>query len=46
MLIFLDLPLMDPIEYALPAKIMLEQVEREFLKTKEQIEKRDHLHVE
>ena len=36
---------MDAIEDALTPNINLEQVEREFSKTKEQIEQLDHLHV-
>ena len=45
LLSFLDFPPMDPTEDALSPKIKLEQVEREFLKTKEQIEKINNLHV-
>ena len=35
---------MDPIEYSLPPKIMMEQVEGKFSKSKKHIEKLDHLH--
>ena len=42
---FMDLTLMDTIEDALPPKIKLEQVERDFSNTKEQIEQIDHLHA-
>ena len=36
---------MDPIEYALPPKIMMEGVEEECSKAKDQIEQLDHIHV-
>ena len=38
LLIFLELPLMDPIEDDMPLKLKLKQFERGFLKAKEQIQ--------
>ena len=36
---------MDLIEDAMPLKLKLEQIERDFLKTKKQIQQIDHLHL-
>ena len=36
---------MDPIEDALPPRIMMERVERECSKVKEKIEQLDHVHI-
>ena len=40
----MDFPIMDPIEYALPPRILIEWVEGEFLK-KEKIEQLNHVHI-
>ena len=45
LLSLLGFPIMDPIESALPPKILIEQVEREHLKSKERIEQLDYIHV-
>ena len=34
---YLDLPLLDPIDEAMPLKLKLEQIESDFAKTKDQI---------
>ena len=43
---FLDLPLLDPIDEALPPKLHLEQIENEFTKSKEWIQDISQLHLD
>lgn len=43
---YLDLALLDPIEHAMPPKLKLEQIEREFAEVKEQIMQMTQLTVE
>ena len=42
---FLNLPLMDLIEYGMPPKLKMEQIDRNFLKSKEKTKQLDHLHM-
>ena len=42
---FLNLPLMDLIEYGMPPKLKMEQIDRNFSKSKEKTKQLDHLHM-
>ena len=43
---FLDIPLLDPIDEALPPKLQLENIESDFTKSREQIQDISQLHLD